>query len=64
MGKSFRNRDFFEDMDDMEYENHSRNYKKSKNRKNDKKMAIQQARKKAQAERDSAIAEYAESIED
>ena len=64
MGKSFRNRDFFEDMDNMEYENHSRNYKKSKNRKNDKKMAIQQARKKAQAERDRAIAEYAESIED
>ena len=57
MGKSFRNHAFY---DDYEYEDGGRQaYKKSKDRKNDKKLKIQQERKKAQAERDKMAAEFA-----
>lgn len=62
MGKSFRNKDFYDTFEDMEYEDIS--YSKShRNKKNDKKMEIQRARKKAQAERDKAIAEFVEGAE-
>jgi hypothetical protein len=59
MGKSFRNQAFYDDYD-YEYEDGGRQtYKKSKGKKNDKKLLIQQERKKAQAERDKMAAEFA-----
>jgi len=64
MGKSFKNNGFYDDYD---YEYEDRGYRgsnKKSNRKNDKKMEIQQARKKAQAERDRAIKEFTGSLED
>lgn len=62
MGKSFNSKGFFDDMDYEE--NYSyRGSKKKSNRKNDKKLEIQQARKNAQAERDRAIKEFTSSIE-
>lgn len=59
MGKSFRDKNFYDTFDDMEDEDilYSKSYR---NKKNDKKMEIQRARKKAQAERDKAIAEFVE----
>lgn len=59
MGKSFRDKNFYDTFDDMEEEDilYSKSYR---NKKNDKKMEIQRARKKAQAERDKAIAEFVE----
>lgn len=60
MGKSFNRRDFYDEGFDMEYEDgySYKGHKKKSNRKNDKKLEIQQARKKAQAERDRAIRQY------
>ena len=58
MGKSFNNKGFFDDYD---YEVDSPVLSKKPNKKNDKKYEIQQARKKAQAERDKAISELLDS---
>ena len=59
MGKSFRNQAFYDEYD-YEYEDGGRHsYKKSRDKKNDKKLKIQQERKKAQAERDKMAAEFA-----
>lgn len=64
MGKSFSSKGFFDDMDYEENYSYRGSKKKSKsNRKNDKKLEIQQARKNAQAERDRAIKEFTSSIE-
>lgn len=67
MGKSFRQKGFFDDYD-YEYEDQfdggRQAYKKPKKHQNDKKLEIQKARKKAQAERDKAVAEYSEIFED
>lgn len=58
MGKSFNNKGFFEDFD-YGYEDNLtyRGNTNKPNKKNDKKIEIQKARKKAQAERDKAILE-------
>lgn len=64
MGKSFKNNDFYDDYD-YDYEDKGyRGSNKKSDRKNDKKMQIQQARKKAQAERDRAIKAFTDSSED
>ena len=58
MGKSFNNKGFYEDFDYGYDDNSSyRGDNHKPNKKNDKKMEIQKARKKAQAERDKALAE-------
>lgn len=62
MSKSFKKKDFYEDLEYDDFGGYGCHpYKKSKGPKNDKKMEIQRARKKAQAERDAMAAEYAES---
>ena len=62
MGKSFKFESFYDD--DMESEQSAQSYKNFKKHKNDKRREIQIARKKAQAERDKAIAELSEDFED
>lgn len=58
MGKSFNNKGFYEDFDYGYDDNSSyRGGKIKPNKNNDKKIEIQKARKKAQAERDKAILE-------
>lgn len=61
MGKSFRSRDTYEDMDYME---DFSEYKRSRGKKDDKKFEIQKARKKAQAERDRAMSELSDGASD
>ncbi len=63
MGKSFKYEHFYEDDFDGMGDNSS-SYKKFKKGKNDKKREIQMARKKAQAERDKAMAELSDDSED
>lgn len=59
MGKSFSKRDFYDDMD-FEYEDgySHKGGKKKTHKKDDKRFEIQQARKKAQAERDKANKQF------
>ena len=59
MGKSFK----YDDELDFEMED-NRSYRNFSKKKNDKKREIQQARKKAQAERDKAIAELSEAYDE
>lgn len=62
MGKSFKYEGFYDEFDFEQEDN--RSYRNFSKKKNDKKREIQQARKKAQAERDKAIAEYAENYDE
>ena len=63
MGKSFKYEVFYDDELDFEMED-NRSYRNFSKKKNDKKREIQQARKKAQAERDKAIAELSEAYDE
>lgn len=63
MGKSFKYEGFYDEEYDFEQED-NRSYRNFSKKKNDKKREIQQARKKAQAERDKAIAEYADAYDE
>lgn len=63
MGKSFKYEGFYDDEFDFEVED-NRSYRNFNKKKNDKKREIQQARKKAQAERDKAIAELSEAYDE
>lgn len=63
MGKSFKYEGFYDEDFDFEVED-NRSYRNFNKKKNDKKREIQQARKKAQAERDKAIAELSEAYDE
>lgn len=63
MGKSFKYEGFYDEDFDFEMED-NRSYRNFSKKKNDKKREIQQARKKAQAERDKAIAELSEAYDE
>ena len=58
MGKSFKYESLYDDFDFEQEDNQS--YRNFNKKKNDKKREIQQARRKAQAERDKAIAELSD----
>ncbi len=60
MSKSQKYKPMFDDDYEFDYEEE---YSK-KSRKDDRKMQIQQARRKAQAERDKAVADLLENSED
>ena len=63
MGKSFKYEGFYDEDFDFEVED-NRSYRNFNKKKNDKKREIQQARKKALAERDKAIAELSEAYDE
>ena len=63
MGKSFKYEGFYDEDFDFEVED-NRSYRNFNKKKNDKKREIQQARKKAQAERDKAIDELSEAYDE
>ena len=61
MGKSHRNKAMYDDFD---YEFEFEDEYSEKSKKDDKKRHIQEARRKAQAERDKAVAELMESVDE